>query len=132
MEASHKLLTAEQALLDVLSQDAELNGMVTGIYARIPSAAEPPYLGLEAGETLPVHSMPEQGESVTVSLRAVSAGEGLDELNAILEAVERLLSNCTVPIAGYGEGICRHLTSSITHTQENHQMSWTVRLTVSS
>lgn len=128
VKASSALLSAQQAILNALTQDTQLTSKVTGIYDRAPGSPTPPYIVLEVGDSVPFRTMSQDGETVSISLSVYSNTNGYDEAKEIMSHVERILINQSLSVQGYGDSVCVFVSSKTSYVDPNYQVAMKVSL----
>lgn len=130
IQASTLLLQVQQEMLDALRQDSLLASKVTGILDRVPTSGSvtTPYIALEGGDAIPMRMMSGDGEKVSIVLRVYSSATGYEEMLNILTELERILTNQTVSVQGYGESICEMESSKTSYENSLYQVSMNVSL----
>lgn len=123
IKSSLLLLATQQTIYNTLTQDAQLMSKVSKIYDRMPNSPTFPYILVEGGDSLPVWTMTQQGEKVSLTLNVYGATAGYDEAKEIMGHLERILINQSLIVQGYGESICEFESSKISYVNSNYLVS---------
>lgn len=91
----------QTAVYDVLTADATLTGMVSGVYDETPESAAVPYVTIGAILQSPDDGHDRQGLDVELTLHIWSEYRGYRQAATILQEVDRLLDRAPLAVAGF-------------------------------
>lgn len=131
VKSSRKLLSAQQAIIQVLTQDNSLMSKITGVLDRVipNSPSTPPYIVIEGGDSIPDLTMSQpHGEKVSIILNVYSQTDGYNEVREIMSDVERILINQSLAVEESGESVCMFVSSKTGFIDPHYQVSMKVSL----
>jgi hypothetical protein len=98
--AASQLGTIQAAVYAVLGGDAELTGLVTGVYDTVPEGTAMPYVVLGEATEIPDNRLDGLGRQTTQTLHVWSRYRGFAEANRIAGRLVALLDHQPLPVVG--------------------------------
>ena len=94
-------------IYQLLSDDAALAAMVTGIYDYVPTRTAYPYITLSDSNTADWSSKTFDGARIAVTLHVYSRARGMTETTNILKRLQFLLHDADLALSGHRVALCR-------------------------
>jgi hypothetical protein len=112
MSAGSSLGAIQEAIYGVLTSDAALMNMVTGVFDFVPDNVNFPYIQIGEFTTGPFQTYDRYGQEVTITIHVWSqrigpnAYQGMAQIDAIMNLIQGLLARTFIPVDGWGDLGC--------------------------
>lgn len=112
MSAGSSLGSLQEAIYGILTNDAWLMNQVTGVFDFVPDNQDFPYVQIGEFTTVPFQTYDRYGQEVTATIHAWSqrigsnAYQGMAQIDAIMNSIQRLLARTFFPVQGWGDVGC--------------------------
>lgn len=112
MAGGSSLGAIQEAIYQILTQDAALMDMVTGVFDFVPDNENYPYVQIGEFTTGPFQTYDRYGQEVTVTIHAYSqrigpnAYQGMARVDEIMNRIQFLLARTYFPVEGWGDIGC--------------------------
>jgi hypothetical protein len=101
------LLEIQKAVYSKLTGDITLMGMIKGVFDDVPDNQPFPYITIGEATENPFNTFERKGRDTTFTLHIWSQYNGYKEALEILDRMNTLLDNETLPIAGFSLVYCQ-------------------------
>lgn len=92
---------AQKAIYDVLTEDATLSGVITGVYDFVPAGTDYPYIVFGNSRVTDYSTVSTRGFQQALDIKVYSRARGRKEVTDIMECVYTLLHETTPPADTY-------------------------------
>ncbi|MAN76870.1 MAG: hypothetical protein CML24_06675 [Rhizobiales bacterium] len=112
MSAGSSLGFIQEAVYSILTQDAALMNIITGVFDFVPDNKNFPYVQIGEFTTGPFQTYDRYGQEVTLTIHVYSqqigpnAYQGMSEIQAIMNLVQGLLARTSFQVDGWGNIGC--------------------------
>lgn len=103
----------QTAIYSVLTADATLDGLISGIYDHVPDDAEYPFVTIGEHGVRDWSNAEKQGTEQQVTLRVFSRDAGRKAAGTIMEQLITLMHNASLSVSGHSVVHVRFVSSNI-------------------
>lgn len=112
MSGGSSLGQLQESIYGILTNDAWLMNQITGVFDFVPDNQNFPYVQIGEFTTSPFQTYDRYGQEVTATIHVYSqrigpnAYQGMAQIDAIMNSVQRLLARTFFPVQGWGDVGC--------------------------
>lgn len=112
MAGGSALGAIQESIYDILTNDAALMSMITGVFDFVPDNENYPYVQIGEATTGPFETYDRYGQEVTLTIHVYSqrvgpnAYQGMKQIDDIMNRVQMLLARTYFPVDGWGDVGC--------------------------